>query len=159
MTPGFFKGDRTSLDLPRAQLELLEAVKSTGKKLVVVSMSGSALDLGWAEEHADAVLHAWYPGEEGGNAIGDVLAGRVNPAGRLPVTFYKDVSQLPPFGDYSMVDIDRVGGVQVIVRELLDGGLLNGDVLTCTGETLAQQVERLGARRADGKVIYPVEKP
>jgi len=64
-----------------------------------------------------------------------------------------------PYGKYSMVDIDRVGGVQVIVRELLDGGLLNGDVLTCTGETLAQQVERLGARRADGKVIYPVEKP
>lgn len=64
-----------------------------------------------------------------------------------------------PYGKYSMVDIDNVGGVQVIVRELLDAGLLNGDVLTCTGETLAQQVQRLGAKRADGKVIYPVEKP
>ena len=64
-----------------------------------------------------------------------------------------------PYGKYSMVDIDEVGGVQVIVRELLEAGLLNGDVLTCTGETLAQQVERLGAKRADGKVIYPVEKP
>ena len=64
-----------------------------------------------------------------------------------------------PYGRYSMVDIDRVGGVQVIVRELLESGLLTGHVLTCTGETLAQQVERLGARRADGKVIYPVEKP
>ena len=64
-----------------------------------------------------------------------------------------------PYGKYSMVDIDRVGGVQVIVRELLESGLLTGHVLTCTGETLAQQVERLGARRADGKVIYPVEKP
>jgi dihydroxy-acid dehydratase len=64
-----------------------------------------------------------------------------------------------PYGKYSMVDIDRVGGVQVIVRELLEAGLLNGDVLTCTGETLARQVERLGAKRADGKVIYPVEKP
>lgn len=64
-----------------------------------------------------------------------------------------------PYGKYSMVDIDNVGGVQVIVRELLEAGLLNGNVLTCTGETLAQQVERLGAKRADGKVIYPVEKP
>ena len=64
-----------------------------------------------------------------------------------------------PYGKYSMVDIDEVGGVQVIVRELLEAGLLNGDVLTCTGETLARQVERLGAKRADGKVIYPAEKP
>ena len=64
-----------------------------------------------------------------------------------------------PYGKYSMVDIDKVGGVQVIVRELLDAGLLNGDVLTCTGETLAKQVERLGAKKADGKVVYTVEKP
>jgi dihydroxy-acid dehydratase len=64
-----------------------------------------------------------------------------------------------PYGKYSMVDIDRVGGVQVIVRELLEAGLLNGDVLTCTGETLSQQVKRLGAKRADGTVVYPVEKP
>ena len=64
-----------------------------------------------------------------------------------------------PYGKYSMVDIDAMGGVQVIVRELLEAGLLNGNVLTCTGETLAQQVERLGAKKADGKVIYPVEKP
>ncbi len=64
-----------------------------------------------------------------------------------------------PYGKYSMVDIDEVGGVQVIVRELLEAGLLNGDVLTCTGETLAQQIKRLGAERADGKVVYPVEKP
>src|SRR5207253_11006871 len=64
-----------------------------------------------------------------------------------------------PYGKYSMVDIDGVGGVQVIVRELLDAGLLNGDVLTCTGETLAAQVERLGAKKADGKVVYSVEKP
>jgi dihydroxy-acid dehydratase len=64
-----------------------------------------------------------------------------------------------PYGKYSMVDIDRVGGVQIIVRELLEAGLLNGDVLTCTGETLAEQVARLGAKRADGEVIYPVEAP
>ena len=64
-----------------------------------------------------------------------------------------------PYGKYSMVDIDRVGGVQVIVRELLEAGLLNGDVMTCTGETLSAQVDRLGAKPADGKVVYPVEKP
>src|SRR6201991_545512 len=64
-----------------------------------------------------------------------------------------------PYGKYSMVDIDQVGGVQVIVRELLEAGLLNGDVMTCTGETLAQQVERLGTKKADGKVVYTVEKP
>jgi dihydroxy-acid dehydratase len=64
-----------------------------------------------------------------------------------------------PYGKYSMVDIDQVGGVQVIVRELLEAGLLNGDVMTCTGETLAKQVERLGTRKADGKVVYTVEKP
>jgi dihydroxy-acid dehydratase len=64
-----------------------------------------------------------------------------------------------PYGKYSMVDIDKVGGVQVIVRELLDAGLLNGEVATCTGETLSAQVERLGAKRADGRVVYPVEKP
>ena len=64
-----------------------------------------------------------------------------------------------PYGKYSMVDIDNIGGVQVIVRELLDAGLLNGDVMTCTGETLAAQVARLGSKKADGKVVYPVEKP
>jgi dihydroxy-acid dehydratase len=69
------------------------------------------------------------------------------------------LTDVRPYGKYSMVDIDEVGGVQVIVRELLDAGLLNGDVLTCTGETLGKQVERLGAKRADGRVVYPVEKP
>src|SRR5689334_23559895 len=64
-----------------------------------------------------------------------------------------------PYGKYSMVDIDKVGGVQVIVRELLDAGLLKGQVLTCTGETLAKQVQRLEAKRGDGKVIYSVERP
>jgi beta-glucosidase len=77
-------------------------VKATGKPLVVVLMSGSALAVNWAKEHADAILQAWYPGEEGGAAIAQTLAGENNPAGRLPVTFYKGVEQLPDFTDYSM---------------------------------------------------------
>src|SRR5580658_2604746 len=100
--PGFKGGDRTSLDLPKEEEDLLEALKGTGKPLVVVLMNGSALSVNWASEHADAMLDAWYSGEEGGTAIADTLAGTNNPAGRLPVTFYKGVDQLPEFTDYSM---------------------------------------------------------
>ncbi len=99
---GFKGGDRTSLDLPKPEQDLLEAVASAGKPLVVVLTNGSALGVNWAKAHANAILEAWYPGEEGGSAVAETLSGRNNPAGRLPVTFYKDVSQLPPFEDYSM---------------------------------------------------------
>jgi beta-glucosidase len=102
--PGFKGGDRTSLDLPKPEEDLLEAVAATGKPLVVVLTNGSALGVNWAKAHANAILDAWYPGEEGGAAVAETLSGRNNPAGRLPVTFYKDVSQLPPFEDYSMKD-------------------------------------------------------
>ena len=102
--PGFKGGDRTSLDLPQPEQALLEAVKATGKPLVVVAMSGSALALNWADQHADAILQAWYPGEEGGVAIAETLAGANNPAGRLPLTFYKSVAELPAFTDYSMTN-------------------------------------------------------
>jgi len=100
--PGFFGGDRLDLNLPRPQEELLESVAATGKPLIVVLTSGSALAVNWAQEHAAAILEAWYPGEEGGAAVADVLSGDYNPAGRLPVTFYQSVAQLPPFGNYSM---------------------------------------------------------
>jgi beta-glucosidase len=100
--PGFNGGDRTSLDLPADQLKLLEAAKATGKPLIVVNMSGSAVNLAWVKQNANAILQAWYPGEAGGLAVGRVIAGLANPAGRLPVTFYRDVSQLPAFDDYSM---------------------------------------------------------
>jgi beta-glucosidase len=99
---GFLGGDRTSLDLPRPEEDLLESVAATGKPLVIVLMNGSALGVNWANEHANAILEAWYSGEEGGSAIAETLSGKNNPAGRLPVTFYKDVSQLPHFEDYSM---------------------------------------------------------
>ena len=100
--PGFRGGDRTSLNLPEEESALLGALKGTGKPLVVVLMNGSALAVNWANDHANAILEAWYSGEEGGTAIGETLAGVNNPAGRLPVTFYKGTEQLPDFEDYSM---------------------------------------------------------
>jgi len=102
--PGFFGGDRTDIDLPRTQEHLLEALASTGKPLIVVLTSGSAVAINWANEHAAAIFAAWYPGEEGGTAVADVLSGDYNPAGRLPVTFYKSLAQLPPFTSYSMAN-------------------------------------------------------
>ena len=100
--PGFFGGDRLDLNLPRPQQELLESVAATGKPLIIVLTNGSALAVNWAQQHAAAIVEAWYPGEEGGAAVADVLSGDYNPAGRLPVTFYQSVAQLPPFGNYSM---------------------------------------------------------
>jgi beta-glucosidase len=98
---GFNGGDRTSLDLPAPQQKLLEALAATGKPLVVVLQSGSAVALNWANQHAQAVLEAWYPGVEGGDAIAHTLAGVNNPAGRLPVTFYASLDGLPAFTDYN----------------------------------------------------------
>lgn len=100
--PGFNGGDRTSLKLPRVQRQLLKALGATGKPLVVVLMNGGALAVNWAATHANAILEAWYPGEAGGEAIAKTLSGANNPGGRLPVTFYRSVKQLPPFTDYSM---------------------------------------------------------
>ena len=100
--PGFSGGDRTSLDLPEPEEKLIQALAVTGKPLVIVLINGSALAVNWANEHANAILEAWYPGEEGGTAVADTLSGRNNPGGRLPVTFYTGVNQLPPFTDYAM---------------------------------------------------------
>lgn len=99
---GFSGGDRTSLDLPKEEEDLLKALKKTGKPLVVVLMNGSPLSVNWANENADAILESWYSGEEGGTAVAQTLAGVNNPAGRLPLTFYKGIEQLPNFDDYSM---------------------------------------------------------
>jgi beta-glucosidase len=99
---GFKGGDRTSLDLPKPEQELLEAVSATGKPVVLVLANGSALSVNWAKQHVNAILESWYAGEEGGAAIAETLSGKNNPAGRLPVTFYTGVEQLPPFEDYSM---------------------------------------------------------
>jgi beta-glucosidase len=102
--PGFQGGDRTSLDLPEPEEELVEAVAATGKPVAVVLINGSALAVNWINQHANAVLEAWYPGEEGGAAVAETLSGKNNPAGRLPVTFYTGVNQLPNFEDYGMAN-------------------------------------------------------
>jgi beta-glucosidase len=100
--PGFRGGDRTSIDLPKAQRDLLEDLAASGKPVVLVLMNGSALAVNWADEHIPAILEAWYPGEEGGTAVAEALAGDFSPGGKLPVTFYKSVDQLPPFESYDM---------------------------------------------------------
>ncbi len=99
---GFSGGDRTSLDLPKPQERLLELVTALRKPTVLVLMSGSAVAVNWADAHVPAILEAWYPGGEGGTAVAEALAGDFSPAGRLPITFYKSIEQLPPFDDYSM---------------------------------------------------------
>ena len=102
MASGFDGGDRTSLDLPVPQQQLLERINSTGKPVVLVLMNGSPLSINWANDHVPAIVEAWYPGADGGTAVASLLAGDFSPAGRLPVTFYKSVDQLPSFDDYSM---------------------------------------------------------
>ena len=99
---GFKGGDRTSIDLPKPEEDLLEAVAAAGKPVVLVLANGSALAVNWANQHVNAILESWYPGEEGGTAIAQTLSGANNPAGRLPVTFYTGVDQLPPFENYAM---------------------------------------------------------
>ena len=100
--PGFAGGDRTDLSLPATQEQLLQRVVATGTPVVLVLLNGSALAINWAAEHVPAIVEAWYPGQAAGTAIADVLFGAYNPAGRLPVTFYRSADQLPPFADYAM---------------------------------------------------------
>ena len=99
---GFKGGDRTSIELPKVQRELLKALKAAGKKVIFVCCSGSAIALTPETESCDAIVQAWYPGEEGGTAVADVLFGEVNPSGKLPLTFYRSTEQLPDYEDYSM---------------------------------------------------------
>ncbi|MBK9933076.1 MAG: glycoside hydrolase family 3 C-terminal domain-containing protein [Cytophagaceae bacterium] len=100
--PGFNGGDRTSIMLPNVQTELMKSLKNTGKPLVFVMMSGSAVAIPWEEDNVPAILNAWYGGESAGTAVADILFGDYNPSGKLPVTFYKSDSDLPDFLDYSM---------------------------------------------------------
>lgn len=100
--PGFRGGDRTSLELPATQQRLLERVTALGKPTVLVLLNGSAIAVNWAQRHVPAILEGWYPGQASGTAIADVLFGDYNPAGRLPVTFYRSAADLPPFESYAM---------------------------------------------------------
>ncbi len=102
LVPGFDRGDRTDLSLPGRQDALLKALKATGKPLIVVNLSGGAVALNWAKDNADALIQGWYPGESGGTAIAETLLGQNNPSGRLPVTVYASVQDLPAFVDYRM---------------------------------------------------------
>lgn len=95
-------GDRIDLKLPGMQLELLKVINQTGKPIVLVMLNGSPLEINWAQDNIPAILEVWYPGEEGGTAIADVIFGNYNPAGRLPITFVNSMEQLPPFRDYGM---------------------------------------------------------
>ncbi len=101
---GFKGGDRTIIELPAPQQALLEKLTATGKPVVFVNMSGSAVAFPWADAHVNAILQAWYPGQAGGTAVADVLLGKTNPAGRLPITFYRATSDLPAFEDYAMTN-------------------------------------------------------
>ena len=102
--PGFRGGDRTDIALPAVQKDLLRALHKSGKEIVLVNCSGSAIGFEEEAEYCSAILQAWYPGEAGGVAVAEVLFGDYNPAGRLPVTFYKSVEQLPDFEDYNMAN-------------------------------------------------------
>lgn len=100
--PGFLGGDKTDLNLPTVQTKLLKELKKLGKPIVLVLLNGSALSVNWEQDNLDAIVETWYGGEKGGEALADVLIGRYNPAGRLPVTFYKSINDIPAFDDYSM---------------------------------------------------------
>ncbi len=99
---GFDKGDRSEIKLPATQVKLMKEVQALGKPTILVLMNGSAIAVNWADKNIPAILEAWYPGEFGGRAIADVLFGDYNPSGRLPVTFYKSVNDLPDFKSYAM---------------------------------------------------------
>ena len=99
---GFQGGDRVQIGLPRVQEDLIQKVAALGKPVVLVLLNGSAVAVNWARDHVPAIVELWYPGQAGGDALADVLFGDYNPAGRLPVTFYRSADQLPPFTDYSM---------------------------------------------------------
>jgi len=101
--PGFSGGDRTTIELPQVQRDVMAALKAAGKKVILVNFSGSAIGFVPETENCEAILQAWYPGQEGGTAIVEALYGDINPSGKLPLTFYKSVDQLPEFTDYDMV--------------------------------------------------------
>jgi beta-glucosidase len=94
---GFQGGDRTTLELPKIQEDLIKEINALGKPVVLVLLNGSALAINWEDKNIPAILEAWYPGQAGGNAIADVIFGDYNPGGRLPLTFYRSVDDLPPF--------------------------------------------------------------
>lgn len=169
--PGFSGGDRTDLTLPPVQRELLRQLYATGKPVIVVLMNGSALAVNEADASATAIVEAWYPGGQGGEAVASLLAGDFSPAGRLPVTFYKSLDQLPPFGDYAMANRTyryykgevlypfgyglsysqfRYGGAKVSPKQWNASGAVTVSVdVTNTGGMDADEVVQVYATRND----------
>ena len=157
---GFSGGDRTDMKLPASQLKMLKEVAAAGKALVVVLLNGSALAVNDAQEHANAIVEAWYPGEFGGRAIAETLTGENNPSGRLPVTFYKSVEDLPAFDDYSMKGrtYRYFGGIPLYefgyglsYTKFAYSGLKLSSAKVKAGETLTAEVEvkNVGGRAGD----------
>jgi beta-glucosidase len=177
VVPGFRGGDRTTLDLPAPQQRLLERVTALGKPTVLVLLNGSALAVNWAQDNVPAILEAWYPGQAGGQAIADVLFGDYNPAGRLPVTFYRDVKDLPPFEDYAMqgrtyrffegtplypfghglsYTTFRYARLRASAPTLADGGRVTVSVdVTNTGPRAGDEVVQLYVRHLGSRVSRP----
>ncbi|MCM1065435.1 MAG: glycoside hydrolase family 3 C-terminal domain-containing protein [Eubacterium sp.] len=144
----YASGDKADLLLPEPQRKLLEAVAEIGKPVVLINMTGSAMDLRYAHEHCAAVLQAWYPGARGGRVIADILFGEISPSGKLPVTFYRDVEDLPAFTDYSMKGrtYRYLTGTPLYP---FGYGLTYGDValehVDCCGATVDGQIKGWGA--------------
>jgi beta-glucosidase len=160
-------GDRRDLKLPGSQERLVEALIATGKPVVVVLTGGGALAVPFAAAHAAALLDAWYPGQEGGNAVADVLFGAVNPAGRLPITFYRSIADLPPFADYAMrgrtyryltaAPLYRFGDGRSYTTFRYANLAVTGD-----GKTITVEVQNTGARAGDEVVqvyVLPHDPP
>jgi len=138
---GFFFGDRTRIELPAPQEEMLKALYDTGKPVIFVNCSGSAIAMPWEAKNLPAIVQAWYPGEQGGRAVGEVLFGDVNPAGRLPVTFYQSTADLPDFDDYSMSNRTY--------------RYFNGKPLYAFGYGLSYTTFKFSDPRLDSKTIAP----
>ena len=161
--PGFRGGDRTDIQLPLVQRHLLQALHKTGKKVVLVNFSGSAMGLVPETESCSAILQAWYPGEEGGNALADILFGDAVPSGKLPVTFYRDIEQVPDYESYDMKGrtyryfegdpLYAFGyGLSYTMFEFGEARVEGGSLIvpvTNTGKRDAEEVVQLYVRRSD----------
>jgi beta-glucosidase len=175
---GFRGGDRTAIELPAAQEQLLEHIAALGKPTVLVLLNGSAVAVEWAQQHVPAIVEAWYPGQAAGTAIADVLFGTYNPAGRLPITFYRTTSDLPPFDDYRMTGRTyrfftgkplfpfghglsyttfRYDRLRTSAPALRAGGTITVSVdVTNTGARAGDEVVQLYVQHLDSKVSRPL---
>ena len=167
---GFKGGDRTNIEIPAVQKELIKRLKATGKPVIYIVCTGSALALNWEDANVDAILNAWYGGEAAGTAVADILFGDYNPAGRLPVTFYKSIDQLPDFEDYSMKGrtyrymtqepLYPFGyGLSYTKFDYRSGTLSNSRICKTDNVTLTVEVKNTGKRDGDEVVQVYLRNP